>query len=156
MKGNQKVIDQLNMRLTEELSCINQYMVHSEMCENWGYERLHKRIEKRAFTEMRHAEKLIERILFLEGVPVVSKLNEIHIGAEVAKMHQNDGAMEQLAVKHYNESIRIAMEENDNGTRDFLNSILKEEEEHLDEIEAQLDEIGQMGIQNYLVQQVVG
>lgn len=156
MKGNQKVIDQLNMRLTEELSCINQYMVHSEMCENWGYERLHKRIEKRAFTEMKHAEKLIERILFLEGIPIVSKLNEIHIGSEVAKMHQNDSAMEELAVKNYNESIRIAMEENDNGTREFLSSILKEEEEHLDEIEAQLDEIGQLGIQNYLVSQVNG
>lgn len=156
MKGNQKVIEQLNMRLAEELSCINQYMVHSEMCENWGYERLHKMIEKRAFTEMRHAEKLIERILFLEGIPIVSKLNELHIGAEVAKMHHNDSAMETMAVKHYNESIRIAVEAGDNGTRDFLTSILKEEEEHLDELEAQLDEIGQMGIQNYLVQQITG
>ncbi|MBT1072436.1 bacterioferritin [Pelotalea chapellei] len=154
MKGNEQVIEQLNTRLAEELTCINQYMVHSEMCENWGYERLHKQIEKRAFKEMVHAEKLIERILFLEGRPIVSNLNNIRIGAEVEKMHHNDHISEETIIRGYNETIRLAVEVGDNGTRDLLNSLLKDEEEHIDEIEAQLDEIGQMGIQNYLAAQI--
>ena len=154
MKGNEKVIEHLNLRLAEELTAINQYMVHSEMCNNWGYERLHKMIEKRAMSEMKHAEKLIARILFLEGRPTVSELNKVHIGAEVPKMHANDLKAEEVAIKGYNESIRLAMEVGDNGTRELLDEILKDEEDHIDEIEAQLDQIKQMGPQNYLVEQI--
>jgi bacterioferritin len=154
MKGNEKIIEQLNARLAEELTAINQYMVHSEMCDNWKYERLHKTIEKRAIDEMKHAEKLIARILFLEGRPIVSNLNKIHIGEEVPRMHQNDHGAEEFAIKGYNESIRLAVEADDNGTRELLESILKEEEDHIDWIEAQLDQIKQMGPQNYLVEQI--
>ena len=154
MKGNEKIIEQLNMRLAEELTAINQYMVHSEMCDDWGYGKLHKVIEKRAIDEMKHAEKLIGRILFLEGRPIVSVLNKIHIGAEIPKMHANDRAAEESAILGYNESIRLAADVGDNGTRDMLVAILKEEEDHIDNIEAQLDQISQMGIQNYLVEQL--
>jgi bacterioferritin len=154
MKGNEKIIEHLNMRLSEELTAINQYMVHSEMCDNWGYERLHKLIEKRAIDEMKHAEKLIARILFLDGRPIVSKLNKVYIGPEVPKMHENDHAAEESAILGYNESIRLAVEVGDNGTRDLLTAILKEEEEHIDTLEAQLDQIKQIGVQNYLTEQL--
>jgi len=154
MKGQEKIIEQLNMRLAEELTAINQYMVHAEMCDNWNYERLHKMIEKRAIDEMKHAEKLIARILFLEGRPIVSNLNKIHIGAEVPKMHENDRLAEESAIQGYNESIRLAVELGDNGTRELLESILKDEESHIDLIEAQIDQISQMGVQNYLVEQI--
>lgn len=154
MKGNERVIEQLNQRLAEELTAINQYMVHSEMCDNWGYERLHKMIEKRAIDEMKHAEKLIARILFLDGRPIVSNLNKVHIGAEVPKMHDNDRLAEESAIHGYNESIRLAVEVGDNGTRELLESILKDEEAHIDQLEAQLDQIRQMGAQNYLVEQI--
>ena len=154
MKGNERMIESLNDLLAEELTAINQYMVHSEMCENWQYARLHKNIEKRAFTEMRHAEKLIERILFLEGRPTVSELRKIVIGDQVEKMHHNDLGLEEAAIRKYNESIRLAVEIGDNGTRELLTAILKEEEEHIDELEAQLDQIGQLGVQNYLLGQI--
>jgi bacterioferritin len=153
MKGNDKVIEHLNIRLTEELTAINQYMVHAEMCDNWRYQRLHKAIRERAIVEMKHAEKLIERILFLEGRPILSNLNKINIGSEVPAMHQNDHAAEESAVRGYNDSIRLADEVRDSGTRDLLLSILKEEEGHIDWIEAQLDQIKQMGQQNYLADQ---
>lgn len=154
MKGNKKLIEQLNARLAEELTATNQYMVHSEMCDNWGYGKLHKQIEKRAIDEMKHAEKLIARILYLEGIPIVSDLNKIHIGAEVPKMHENDRSAEETAIKNYNESIRLAAEVGDNGTREMLTAILKEEEEHIDTLEAQLDQIKQIGVQNYLTEQL--
>ncbi|NTU94041.1 MAG: bacterioferritin [Chlorobiaceae bacterium] len=154
MKGNQKIIDKLNDLLSDELTAINQYMVHSEMCDNWGYERLHKAEEKRAIDEMRHAEKLIARILFLEGTPIVSKLNKINIGAAVEKQHRNDHAAESDAIAAYNDGIRIAVEVSDNGTRELFETILKEEEAHIDWIEMQLDQIEQMGVQNYLVEQI--
>jgi len=154
MKGNKKLLEHLNMRLAEELTAINQYMVHSEMCDAWGYGKLHKVIEKRAIDEMKHAEKLISRILFLEGRPIVSELNKMHIGAEIPKMHENDRSAEEGAIKGYNESIQLAAEVGDNGTRDMLVGILKEEEDHIDNLEAQLDQISQMGIQNYLVEQL--
>ncbi|MDA8077490.1 MAG: bacterioferritin [Nitrospiraceae bacterium] len=153
MKGNEKIIKQLNTRLAEELTAINQYMVHAEMCDNWMYEKLHKAIQKRAIDEMKHAEKLISRILFLDGRPIVSDLLKMHIGAEVPKMHQSDHAAEESAIKGYNESIRLAAEVGDNGTRELLEAILKEEEDHIDWIEAQLDQITQLGAQNYLVEQ---
>lgn len=154
MKGNEKIIEHLNKRLVEELTAINQYMVHSEMCDAWGYGKLHKVIEKRAIDEMKHAEKLIGRILFLEGRPIVSDMNKIHIGAEIPKMHANDRAAEESAIKGYNESIRLAADVGDNGTRDMLVAILKDEEDHIDNIEAQIDQISQMGIQNYLMEQL--
>jgi len=154
MKGNDRIIGQLNELLADELSAINQYMVQSEMCANWGYEKLHKAIEKRAIEEMKHAEKLIGRILFLEGAPIVSKLNPIHIGNDVATQHKNNWKAEAGAVKAYNEGIRLSVEVGDNGTRELLEGILRDEENHIDWLEAQLDQIKQMGIQNYLVEQV--
>ena len=154
MKGNEKIIERLNALLADELTAISQYMVHSEMCANWGYERLHKAVEKRAIDEMKHAEKLIGRVIFLEGKPVVSNLNKINIGPEVEAQIKNDWAAEEGAIKAYNDDIRLAVEVGDNGTRELLESILKDEEAHIDWLEAQLDQIKQMGIQNYLVEQV--
>ena len=154
MKGNEKIIEHLNDRLADELTAINQYMVHAEMCDNWNYKKLDEAIEKRAITEMKHAEKLIARILFLEGRPIVSKLNKVHIGAEVPKMHENDRGAEEYAIKGYNESIQAAADAGDNGTRELLVAILKDEEEHIDWIEAQLDQIKQVGSQNYLMEQM--
>lgn len=154
MKGNDKIIEHLNARLAEELTAINQYFVHAEMCEDWNYSRLHSEIEKRAIQEMKHAEKLIGRILFLEGKPIVSNLKEIRIGGEISNMYDNDKWSEEIAIRGYNESIRVAAELGDNNTKVLLESILKEEEEHIDWIEAQIDEISQMGIGNYLSQQI--
>jgi len=154
MKGNDKIIETLNLRLAEELTAINQYMVHAEMCDNWQYEKLHKQIEKRAIDEMKHAEKLIARILFLEGRPVVSNLNKMHIGDEVPKMHHNDRLAEADAIRGYNESIRLAVELGDNGSRELFEAILKDEEAHIDLLEAQLDQIKQMGAENYLTEQI--
>lgn len=154
MKGNEKIIEKLNGLLSEELTAINQYMVHSEMCSNWNYERLHKAVEKRAIDEMKHAEKLIARILFLEGRPIVSHLNQITIGAEVESQLKHDRSSEESAIHSYNAGIRLATEVGDNGTREILESILKDEENHIDWLEAQLDQIQQMTIQNYLVEQV--
>jgi len=154
MKGNDKIIETLNVQLADELTAVNQYMVHSEMCSNWGYERLHKATEKRAIEEMRHAEKLIARILFLEGMPIVSNLNKITIGPDVQTKLKNDWNAEAGAVKGYNNAIRQAVDVGDNGTRELLETILKDEEDHIDWLEAQLDQVAQMGIPNYLVEQV--
>ena len=154
MKGNDKIIATLNDLLSDELTAINQYMVHSSMCENWGYEKLHAVTEKRAITEMKHAESLIERILFLEGTPIVSSLKKISIGAHVELQLANDLQAELGAVVAYNAGIRQAVELGDNGSRELLESILKDEEEHTDWLEAQRDQIEQMGIQNYLVEQI--
>ncbi|HNY79156.1 MAG: bacterioferritin [Sedimentisphaerales bacterium] len=154
MKGNEKVIAALDARLADELTAINQYMVHSEMCENWGYGRLHEAIQKRAIAEMKHAEKLIERILFLEGKPTVSKLNKISIGDNVEKQLKNDWKAEETAIKDYNANIRLAGDAGDHGTRELLVSILRDEEEHIDWIEVQLDQIKQIGFQNYLIEQM--
>ena len=154
MQGNEKIIGTLNILLADELSAINQYMVHSEMCDNWGYERLHGKIEKRAVEEMKHAEKLIARILFFEGKPEVSMLNAIHIGADVEIQFKNDHLAETGAIKAYNAAVRQAADFGDNATRELLESILKDEEAHIDWLEAQLDQIKQMGIQNYLVEQL--
>ncbi len=154
MKGNEKIIEHLNARLSEELTAINQYMVHAEMCENWKYKKLDETIQKRAIVEMRHAEKLIERILFLEGQPIVSHLNQIKIGADVPKIHEYDRGAEEVAIRGYNDTIRLAAELGDNNTKVLLESILKDEEDHIDWIEAQLDQIKQTGVQNYLVEQI--
>jgi bacterioferritin len=150
MKGHPEILTTLNELLTEELTAISQYMVHSEMCDQWGYEALHAAIEKQARDEMRHAEMLIQRILFLEGSPTMSKLNAIHIGKTVEEMVANDESAEQGAVKGYNAAIKRAMDLQDHGTREMLDGILKDEEAHLDWNEQQRDLIGQMGLQNYL------
>lgn len=154
MKGNEKVIANLNELLRDELTAINQYIVHSEMCNNWGYTRLHDAIEKRAITEMKHAEKLIQRIIFLEGLPEVSKLGKIQIGAAIPKQFSNDLQAEVGAVKSYNAAVKLAADNGDNASREMLEMILKDEEDHVDWLEAQLDQIQQMGIENYLAQQV--
>ena len=154
MKGNEKILELLNALLADEISATNQYILHSEMCANWGYEKLHAMIEKRAIEEMRHAEKLIARLLFREGLPIVSKLNEIHVGADVQQQFKNDWASEQGAVKAYNNGIRLTTDLGDNGTRALLEMILQDEENHIDWLEAQLDQISQMGYQNYLTEQV--
>ncbi len=154
MKGNARVIATLNSLLADELTAINQYMVHSEMCDNWGYEKLHGKIEKRAIDEMKHAEKLIARILFLEGLPEVSNLRKILIGKDIPLQLKNDHASELGAIKEYNAAIKESTTLGDNGTREILEDILKEEEDHTDWLEAQLDQIDQMGIQSYLVEQV--
>ena len=154
MKGNDKLISTLNALLADELTAVNQYMVHSEMCDNWGYEKLHKYFEKRAVEEMKHAEKLIARVLFLEGRPVVSQLNKISIGAEVPKMLENDHAAEAGAIKAYNEGIKLAGEVNDFATREILEDILEDEDRHIDDIEALQDQIGHMTLPVFLTTQV--
>ncbi len=154
MKGNDKILTSLNNLLADELTAINQYMVHSEMCANWHYGKLHKSIEERAINEMKHAEKLISRILFLEGSPTVSILKKINIGADIETQFNNDMQSELIAVKGYNDGIRLAHDLGDNGTRDMLSSILTAEEAHVDWLEAQIGQVKMMGLQNYLVEQV--
>jgi bacterioferritin len=154
MKGHQKIIGSLNDRLREELTAISQYMVQSEMCANWGYEKLHTAIEKQAVDEMHHAEWLIGRIIFLEGAPVVSKLDEIRIGKTVKDMIGNDREAEAGAIKAYNETMALAVQLGDNATRDLLAKILQDEERHVDWAEQQRDQIEQMGLENYLANQV--
>lgn len=156
MKGNPKLLATLNELLADELTAINQYMVHSEMCDNWGYERLHQYIEKRAIQEMKHAEKLIGRILFLEGTPRVDLLNKITIGADVAKQIASDLKSELCAVKAYNEAVRLADEVKDAATRELLEDILKDEDAHVDWLEEQQDQIEQLGLQLYLSTQTRG
>ncbi|MHB9040552.1 MAG: bacterioferritin [Melioribacteraceae bacterium] len=156
MKGNVKLLTVLNSLLADELTAINQYMVHSEMCENWGYGKLHMAIRKQAMDEMHHAEWLIERIIFFEGSPTVSKLNTIKIGKTVSEMIRNDDADELDAVRAYNDAIKLAREVDDQGTVDLLTKILKMEEGHVDWAEIQRAQIEQMGMENYLNNQVEG
>ena len=150
MKGDEKVINVLNTQLADELTAINQYIVHSEMCSNWGYTNLHDVVEKRAIQEMKHAEKLISRILFLEGRPIVSELNPIRIGKTVDEMLKNDLVLETDAVKMYNEAIKLVIAEKDNGTKELLDAILADEEGHVDFFEEQLGQIEQMTLPFYL------
>jgi bacterioferritin len=154
MKGNPKLIATLNDLLADELTAINQYMVHSEMAHNWGYEKLHQHFEKRAIDEMKHAETLIGRILFLEGTPTVSKYNKMSIGADVPKQLAGDRGLEMGAVKSYNEAIILAGEVKDYATREILEKILKDEDRHIDQIEELQDQIQQMSLQIFLSIQV--
>jgi len=156
MKGSKKLLLVLNALLADELTVVNQYMVHSEMCENWGYGKLHAAIRKQAMDEMHHAEWLIERIIFFEGAPTVSKLNPIKIGKTVSEMISVDHADELKVVRDYNEAIRLAHEVEDQGSVDLLIKILKMEEGHVDWAEIQSAQIDQMGIENYLVNQTEG
>jgi len=153
MKGNKELITVLNSLLAAELTAINQYMVHSEMCENWGYGKLHTAIRSQAMDEMHHAEWLIERIIFFEGAPTVSKLNPMKIGKTVLEMINNDNTDELDAVHDYNDAIKLAREVGDQGTADLLTKILKMEEGHVDWAEIQRAQIEQMGLENYLVGQ---
>jgi bacterioferritin len=154
MKGNDKVIAILNEFLADELTAISQYMVHSEMCANWGYVRLHGAVEKRAIEEMKHAEKLIGRILFLEGQPIVNNLKPIAIGPSVEEQLRSDLAAEAGAIQGYNAGIHLCLEQGDSGSRELIEDNLQDEEDHLDWLEAQLDQIHQMGLQNYLQAQL--
>ncbi len=154
MKGNQKIIDKLNAYLSDELTAINQYIVQAEMCENWGYKQLHNSIMKRAQEEMKHAEKLINRILFLQGKPEVGKTGKINVGESVGEFLKNDYEGEQDAIKGYNEGISLTGDLKDNGTKELLESILLDEEKHLDQLEIQITQMEQLGVENFLVEQV--
>jgi bacterioferritin len=156
MKGNDKLTAVLNQLLADELTAISQYMVHSEMCDNWGYDKLHKAIEQQARDEMHHAEWLIQRVLFLEGAPVVSKLNPIKIGQNVLEIVSNDQADEAGAIRAYNSAIGVAHEVADQATAELLTKILVMEEGHVDWAEVQRSQIEQMGIENYLANQTAG
>lgn len=156
MKGNEKLLGVLNQLLADELTAISQYMVHSEMCDNWGYDHLHKAIEQQAMDEMHHAEWLIQRIIFLEGAPVVSRLNPIQIGNSVVAVIGNDQEAEVAAVRAYNASIRLAHDVDDQVSVDLLTKILAMEEGHADWAEKQRTQIDQMGLENYLTIQTEG
>lgn len=152
MQGNQKVLDQLNLALREELTAINQYFVHAEMCENWGYDKLSKFVKKQSIDEMKHAESLMERILFLDGTPSMEPLS-LSIGRNVKEMVEADLKLEIGAVALYNEAIRVAVENKDNGSRDLFVRLLKDEESHVDWLETQLHKIKEMGYERYLTTQ---
>ena len=156
MKGNDKLVVVLNQLLADELTAISQYMVHSEMCANWGYEKLHKAIEGQAHDEMHHAQWLIRRIIFLEGVPTVSKLNPMTIGKSVVEMVSADQRDERSAIQSYNSAVALAHDVSDQATADLLLTILKMEEGHEDWGEIQRTQIEQMGLENYLVNQTQG
>ena len=152
MKGDAKVIAVLNQVLKAELTAINQYFLHAEMCENWGYQKLAKHMRKESIEEMRHAEKLMERILYLDGTPNMTDYFKINIGQNVKAQIQNDLNVEYDAVKRLNAGVETCVNAGDNGSRDLLEGILTDEEEHIDYLEAQLHAIGEMGIENFLAQ----
>ena len=154
MQGDLKVIDLLNEVLKAELTAINQYFCHGEMCENWGYNKLASYIRKEAIDEMRHAEKLIERLLFLEGVPNMADMFPIKIGQDVKTQFENDLALELAALPRLNGAIDASVAAGDNGSRELFEKILVDEEEHVDWLEAQLGMIEQMGIGIYLAEQI--
>ena len=156
MKGDERVLKKLDELLSDELTAINQYMVHSEMCANWGYDKLHKYFEKRAIDEMKHAEELIGRILFLEGTPTVNLLGKMMIGADAPKMLAGDHALETGAIKAYNAAIKQAGDAADFATREILEHILNDEDRHIDEIEELQDQIGHMTVPIFLSTQVGG
>jgi len=153
MKGSPKVIEELNKALREELTAINQYFLHAEMSENWGYERLSEYIKKQSIGEMKHAEALMERILFLDGTPSMKPL-DLTIGKNVQEMLQSDLDLELSAVKQYNAAIQIAVAEKDNGSRDLFVALLKDEEDHVDWLEAQMHQIKELGYERYLTMQM--
>ncbi len=154
MKGNAKLLEVLNSLLADELAAINQYIVHAEMCADWGYEKLHEHFEKRAMDEMRHAEKLIERLLFLEGIPIVSKLSNIHIGSDVTKQLEYDRVAEMAAIKAYNDAIALAGEVRDYATRETLDKILQDEDSHINGIEELQGQIEHMTLPIFLTTKV--
>ena len=152
MKGNPKVLEHLNLALRDELTAVNQYFLHAEMAENWGYERYAKNIKKQSIDEMRHAEALMERILFLDGIPSMDHLT-LSIGQNVKDMIQSDLKLELGAVASYNEAIRVAVENADNGSRDLFVRLLRDEEGHVDWLESQVHQIKEIGYERYLITQ---
>jgi bacterioferritin len=149
-----QVIEALNQALAEEITALNQYFMHAELCEHWGFEGLSKFVKKQSIDEMKHAEKLVERILKLGGIPRLDASIKLKIGKDVAEMLANDYALEEGAVRDYNKWIEVARQAEDNGTRIFLEAILKDEESHLDWLGTQRDLIASIGIQNYLARQI--
>ncbi len=154
MKGKPEVIEILSKMLKEELGALNQYMLHAEMQNNWGYKRLYALTKKQAIGEMKHAEELIERILFLEGMPNLADLPKLTIGKDVKQQLANDLALEKGAVSDYNAAVAAARKAGDNGSADLLDELLHDEEEHADHLETQLELIEQLGLENYLAQQM--
>ena len=154
MKDNQKVIEYLNEVLRGELTAINQYFLHAEMLNNWGYQRLYQYTRKESIEEMVHAESLIERILFLDGTPVMTETIALRIGKSVKEQFENDLKLELEALPRLNDAIKVATEANDNGSRDLFEKILVDEEEHVDWLEAQLHMIREVGIENFLATQI--
>ena len=154
MQGNPKVIAELNAALKEELTAISQYFLHAEMCENWKYDKLGSFIKKQSIDEMKHAETLIERILFLDGSPNLTELLQLSVGANVKEQIENDLKLEINAVAMYNKSVQIAREEGDNASRELFERLLKDEESHVDWLEAQLHQINELGYERYLSQQI--
>ena len=156
MKGDAKVVEMLNRVLTAELTGVNQYFIHSKMCRNWGLERLAKHSWEESIGEMKHADEVIERILYLEGVPNMQRYNKIRVGETVPEQLALDRELEVEAVALLNEAVETAVAAHDNGTRDLFEKILRSEEEHLDWLESQIDLVRQIGEQNYLAQQIRG
>jgi bacterioferritin len=154
MKGSPKVVAQLNEALKEELTAINQYFLHAEMCENWHYDKLARKIRTESIDEMKHAEALIERILFLDAAPVMTELMTLTVGANVKEQLESDLKLEIAAVAMYNKAIRIARDENDNASRELFERLLKDEEGHVDWLEAQVHQMREMGYERYLSQQI--
>lgn len=154
MKGSAKVIEVLNDVLTAEITAINQYFVHAKMCENWGYKLLYENTENNAFEEMKHAEILIERILYLEGIPIITKLDKINVGNTVKEQIDNDYGLEKVAIQRLQRAIKLCIDENDAGSRELLEHILLDEEKHANDLESYQQGIKDMGIQNFLVTQV--
>ncbi len=154
MKGNPKVIAVLNEALKEELAAINQYFLHAEMCENWRYEKLAKFIRKQSIDEMKHAEAVLERILFLDGTPVMNDPMTLNIGQTVKEQLQNDMKLEASAVVMYNKAVETCRAAGDNASRELMERFLKDEEEHLDWLEAQLHQIKEVGYERYLTEQI--
>src|SRR5262249_31710129 len=154
MKGNDEVIQILNDVLCAELTGINQYFIHAMMCGNWHYERLAGHSRKESIEEMKHAQEVIERILYLDGVPNMQKYMKVNVGQTVVEQHQFDLALEKDAVARLNEGVELCRVKEDNGTRVLLEKILRDEEEHIDWLEAQLQQIQDIGVQNYLAQQI--
>jgi bacterioferritin len=154
MQGDPQIIDTLNKALTIELTAINQYFVQAKMCKNWGFDKLAKKHYEESIGEMKHADKLIDRILFLEGVPEIARYDVIRVGVDVKEQFENDLALETRGVKTYNEAVGLASKLGDNGTRELLAGILVESEEHVDWLETQLGLINSIGFQNYLSEQM--
>lgn len=154
MQGDPEIIEFLNEALTAELTAINQYFIHAKMCENWGFERLAKHNYDESIDEMKDAEKVIERILYLDGVPNLQRLGSVLVGETVPEQHRLDLQLEQAAVERYNRGVALAREKGDNGTAELLEDLLTGEEHHADWIESQLFVIEQVGIENYLAQQI--
>ena len=154
MRGDPEVVDALNEILTSELTAINQYFIHYKMCENWGYKRLAKKKREESIEEMKHADKVIERILFLDGVPNMQRLSPVRVGEEPIEMHKLDLTLELEAVARLNRAIALCLSKNDGGTRDLVEKILSEEEDAIDWLEAQLHQLADMGRENYLAQQL--